>query len=166
MKLATFDDVAYALGVMAKHQALIKKKEGAMNEKITALKRRFEEETSDANAELEQLKIQVEDFCNKNQSAFDKQRTMVFVTGKVGFRTNPPKITQLNRKFTVAASIELIKRVFRGSYIRIREEIDKDLILVDYRNKKLTDQKLAGVGLRVDQGETFFVEPDWEKLLK
>lgn len=163
MKFASLDDLAYAVGEIAKRTAYIQKKEAQLNEKISALRSRFEDETAEAKAEAELLKQDVEAYCMKNKAAFDEQRTLVFLTGKVGFRNNPPKVTQLNRKYTVASSIELIQRIFKGLYIRLKEEIDKDSILSDYREKKVTDQKLAAVGLKVDQSETFFIEPDLGK---
>ncbi|MCC7158850.1 MAG: hypothetical protein IT281_04870, partial [Ignavibacteria bacterium] len=45
------------------------------------------------------------------------------------------------------------------------EEIDKEALLSDYSSKDITDEKLASVGLKIDQGETFFVKPNWEALV-
>ena len=71
---------------------------------------------------------------------------------------------QLNRKYNVKTSIELIKKIFSGAYIRIKEEIDTERILTDLAQEKLNDEKLASVGLKVDQDEKFVIEIDWETL--
>lgn len=166
MKFATFNDVSYALGIIAKRMAFVKKKEADMNEKINAIRQKFDVDTAEAQTEIDLLKTDIEKFCLDHKSEFDQTRTLEFTTGKVGFRTNPPKVLQLNKKFTIATTLELIKKIFKGAYIRIKEEIDKDALLSDYRNKTIADDKLASVGLRIDQGETFFIEPDWEKMLE
>ena len=46
----------------------------------------------------------------------------------------------------------------------MKEEIDKDSILGDYAQEKIDDSRLASVGLRVDQDETFFTQIDWETI--
>ena len=38
-------------------------------------------------------------------------------------------------------------------YVRTKEEPDKDAL------KKLSDVELAGVGLKIEQDETFYIEP-------
>jgi len=165
MKYATINDISYALGIIAKQTAFIKKKEAVLNQKMAELKQKFDIETAEAKTEIDLLNTDIEKYCMQNKSQFDNQRTMELTNGKIGFRINPPKVAQLNRKYTIAASIELIKTVFKGLYLRVKEDIDKDKVLADYSNKTLTDQQLAGVGLKVDQGETFFIVPDWEKFV-
>jgi phage host-nuclease inhibitor protein Gam len=166
MKYATFNDIAYALGIVAKNMAIIKKKEAMLNGKIAELNQKFEIDTAEPKKENDILISEIESFCVKNKNNFEAQRTMQFATGSLGFRNNPPKIGQLNRKYTVASSIELIKKIFKGLYLRTKEEIDKDAILSAYASKEVNDQKLAAVGLKIDQGETFFIKPDWEKLVE
>lgn len=165
MKYATFNDIGYALGVIAKNTALIKKKEAVLNDRIAKLKADFESDVRSAVEENGMLTGEISSYCLVNKSQFEAQRTMTFASGEIGFRNNPPKVMQLNRKYTVATSVELIKKIFKGGYLRVKEEIDKETLLADYSNKELTDQKLASVGLKIDQGETFFVKPNWEVLV-
>lgn len=166
MKYTSFVDIANALSIIAKRTAYIKKREAELNEKITQLKQKFDIDTAEAQTEIEVLRSDIEKFCIDNKYEFENNRTKEFVNGKIGFRVNPPKVLQLNKKFSVSNSIDLIKTVFKGIYLRIKEEIDKDKILADYREQNLTDQQLAKVGLRIDQGETFFIEPSWEKFIE
>lgn len=166
MKFATFNDVSYALGIIAKRTVFVKKKEAEMNDKINSAKQKFDVDTAEAQTEIEQLRSDIEKFCLDHKMEFDQTRTLDFPSGKIGFRTNPPKVLQLNKKFSVSNTIDLIKRTLKGAYLRIKEDIDRESILADYRAKTITDEKLASIGLRVDQGETFFVEPAWEKMLE
>lgn len=165
MKYATFSDVGYALGVIAKNTATIKKKEAAMNEKIAQLQQKFSEEVNSMIEENGKLTGEIQAFCMANKQDFEKERTMKLATGELGYRNNPPKVMQLNRKYSINTTIELVKKIFKGEYLRVKEEIDKESILADYSSKELNDTKLASVGLKIDQGETFFIKPNWEALV-
>lgn len=162
--IETYEDVDRQLQLLSKSESFIAKKEAEMNSKIQDVKKRFEEETAEARAQKTMLQSEIEAFCLMNKADFLKQRTVKLIHGSIGFRTNPPKVTLLNRKYNLATAIELLKRVFTGKYLRTKEEIDKETILADYASKQLDDQKLAGVGLKVDQEETFFTEIDWQSI--
>jgi phage host-nuclease inhibitor protein Gam len=71
---------------------------------------------------------------------------------------------QLNKKWKVESSIAFIRKLFKGLYLREKPEIDKDTILADYAKGTLTDEQLAGVGLRVDQDENPTYESNWVEL--
>ena len=51
MKYATFNDIAYALGIVAKNMAIIKKKEAMLNGKIAELNQKFEIDTAEPKKE-------------------------------------------------------------------------------------------------------------------
>lgn len=160
----TFEDVDKKLLELARHESFITKKEVAMNERIQSIKEKFDEETVEARAQKALIEGEIESFCRMNKFDFQKQRSKDLVHGSVGFRTNPPKVNQLSRKYTVKTSIEFLRKLFDGKYIRMKEEIDKEKILSDYAAEELDDKKLAGVGLRVDQDETFFTQINWETI--
>lgn len=160
----TFEEADAKLLELSKHESFITKKEAAMNEKIQNIKQKFDEETAEARAQKQLIESEVQSFCVKNKAEFLKQRSRKLIHGTIGFRTNPPKVSQLNKKFTVKTTIEFIKKLFNGSYLRLEEKIDKEKILADYANETIDDSKLASIGLRVDQDETFFCEVDWETI--
>ena len=164
MKFSSIQDVENGLYEIAKRDAEVAKMEARMNQKINSIKEKFDEESRQLRSESDMLRSEVAAFCIKNKSEFIKERTKNFTIGSIGFRTNPPKVQLLNRKYNLKTAIELIKRVFDGSYVRTKEEIDKETILADYSQKKLTDEQLAGVGLKVDQDESFFLDVKWEEL--
>lgn len=162
--IQSFEEVDAKLLDLSKHESFIAKKEAAMNEKIQNIKQKFDEETADARAQKNLIESEVHSFCIQNKAEFLKQRAKRLIHGSIGFRTNPPKVNQLNKKFTVKTTIEFLKKLFDGKYLRMKEEIDKEKVLADYASENIDDSQLASVGLRVDQDETFLCEIDWETI--
>lgn len=160
----SFDEADAKLLELSRFESFITKKEAVMNEKIQNIKQKFDEETADARAQKQLIESEIQSFCVRNKSEFLKQRSRNLVHGAIGFRTNPPKVNQLNKKFTIKTTIEFLKKLFNGNYIRFEEKIDKEKILADYANETIDDGKLASVGLRVDQDETFFCDINWETI--
>lgn len=164
MKILTFEDVNHVLSEIAKQDSLIAKQEARMNEQINKIKAKFEEDTEEARAAKDMLEKELEAFCMLHKNDFQKARSKQLLFGEVGFRTTPPKVQQLNRKYTVKTTLELLKKIFKSRYIRIKEEIHKERILEDYSAEKLTDDKLAAVGLKIDQEEKFVYKINWEAI--
>jgi phage host-nuclease inhibitor protein Gam len=142
----------------------IQQSEAKMNAKINDVKEKYEIETFPVRTRADEIKLEIEAFCLQNKKEFEKKKSMEFTSGVVGFRTTTPKVATLNRKYTFKTALELVKRVFKKQYIRAKEELDKEAILADYSAKKVDDQKLSAVGLRVDQEENFYIEPKLETL--
>lgn len=161
-KIKSFDDLDALILEFGQIEARLAKAEASMNERIQKIREAFKTSNeSDMNKRADLQKV-IETFCISNKNEFQKIRSRDFTHGSVGFKFNPPKIAQLNRKYSVATSIELLKRVFQMLYIRTKEEINKEALLADYAAKAINDEKLASVGLKVDQDETFYIEPKWE----
>ena len=161
----SFDDVDVRLQQIANHETFLAQEEANMNEEINEIRAKYDERTKSARADKNMLEQEVEGYCLANKSAFDSQRSKTLTFGKVLFRTAPPKVNQLNKKYTVATTLELIKKLYsKLGFIRYKEEIDKESILASYAAKQITDEKLAAVGLRIDQEEKFGYEINWENI--
>ena len=75
-----------------------------------------------------------------------------------GFRQHPPALKTLNRKWTMDAVIEAVKRAFGADrFVKTEEILVKEAI-----KAQLTEEQLASVGLRVEIRETFGVTPKVE----
>jgi phage host-nuclease inhibitor protein Gam len=159
-----FEDVNTTLKEIAKCDTYLTSKEAQMNESINKIKNKFDDETYEFRSRKQMLEQEIEGYCTINKSLFDAARTKTLLFGKVFFRTNPPKVAQLNKKYKIETSIELIKRIFKNKFLRTKQEIDKESILTAYSAKEIDDSKLAAVGLRVDQDEKFGYEINWENL--
>lgn len=164
MAIKNFDDVNNALKEIAKYDSFISEQEIKMNEKINELKSRYEDETADARAKKLALEKELEKFCKQNKNEFGSQKSKTLLFGKIFFRTTPPKVCLLNRKYTITTAIELASKLFRDKYIRIKKELDKDAILASYAAKEIDDERLAAIGLKIDQQEKFGYEINWENL--
>jgi phage host-nuclease inhibitor protein Gam len=163
-QIQSFDEVDKKLLELAQHESFIAKKEADMNSRIQSTKQKFDNETADARAQKQLLEQEIHSFCLRNKTEFIKQRAKKLIHGSVGFRTNPPKVNQLNRKYSIKTSLEFLKKLYDGKYVRLKEEVDKEKLLADYSTEVLDDDNLASVGLRVDQDETFYCEIDWETI--
>jgi len=75
---------------------------------------------------------------------------------RFGFRSGNPTLKPLNKKWTM--DIVLVKLKELGKWTRTVVEIDKEAIHAAH----LSDVELAEIGLRIDSGEKFFVEPKSE----
>lgn len=159
----SYEDVDKQLLELGRHESFLAKKEAEMNQSIQSIKDKFSSETTEARSAKTMIEKEIQAFGLLNKADFLKERTKSFIHGSIGFRTNPPKVSQLNKKYSVATSIELLKKLF-SKYTRLKVEIDKETILADYASKEIDDEKLAAAGLRVDQEETFTIEINWDAL--
>lgn len=160
--IKSYEEVNAKLYEKAQIEHRIAKEESAMNSRIEKIKNEFDEKTSDDRAKKAVIDQQIEDFLIANKTDFIEVRKKNLTHGTVGFQTTPPKVTFLNRKYNEDTVIELLKKIFKGKFVRSKETIDKDEILSSIAQNELTDQKLAAVGLKVDQGEKTVIEINWE----
>lgn len=130
--------------------------EGKMNKELTAVKEKYESRITKLQEEkgecFEVMQVYAED---NHEQLFSKKKSIEFTFGTIGFRTGTPRL-QTRKGFKWAGVFELVKENF-AKYIRIKEEVNKELILAD---RNITD--LKAMGLEVIQDETFYVEPNLE----
>lgn len=162
--IQNFDDVDSTLKEIALSDSFITTKEAEMNEEINKIRSKYDEATKDSRARKQLLEQEIEGYCKINKDVFGTTKTKALIFGKVFFRTNPPKVSQLNKKYSAATSIELIKKLFKNKFLRTKEEVDKEEILAAYAAQEINDQKLAAIGLKIDQDEKFGYEINWEAL--
>jgi phage host-nuclease inhibitor protein Gam len=85
------------------------------------------------------------------------------VQGTIGFRLGTPKLLTIARK-----KWDLILDTIRGmdlpSYIRTKEEVNKEAILSDYGQDLISDTTMRQIGVQVVQEESFYVEPKLQDL--
>jgi phage host-nuclease inhibitor protein Gam len=162
--IKTYEELEKALKEYAVNDVALAKKEAEMNQKINKIKEEFDEKTKELRYVIDTTSGEIEAFCNNNKKDFEKNRSKEYQFGTIGFRTSPPKVAILNRKYNTKTVLELIKRVFKSAYIRVKEDLDKESILADYSQKKLDDSKLASVGLKIDQDEQFYITAKYEEI--
>lgn len=165
--LRDFDDVDNTLLKLGRITAVLMKEEANLNRSIQSLREESESRTAAVRQESLALRKDIELFCIDHKDVFESRRKRELIHGVIGFQTNPPRVALLNRKYNWGTVLELMGRLsFWKPYVRTVIEIDKETILADAvtEKPKLTDEKLAAVGIKIAQDEKFVCEPKWEEI--
>ncbi|WP_346286878.1 host-nuclease inhibitor Gam family protein [Zoogloea sp.] len=161
----SYEDADRTLLEIADCETQLQKAEAEMNEQIQKVREEYEQTTHVVRAIKASLEKEMERFCILNKADFEKTRSKELVHGTLGFRNTPPKVALLNRKYKWDTVLELLAKVrFGKEFIRTKEEINKEAVLAAYAGKEIDDQKLASVGIKVDQSEEFFLKIKWEEI--
>ena len=157
----TRDQMEEAFGKFALADAKIQGINAKMDAEITKIRDR----NADALAEYQEQKDAAFDVLQtyaveNRDDLFTKRKSMETTHGILGFRTGTPKLKTL-KGFTWAAVLELLKRT-KPEYVRTSEEVAKDKLLADRESEEMPEL-MRTVGIKVDQDETFFVEPKKEE---
>jgi phage host-nuclease inhibitor protein Gam len=127
---------------------------------ILAIREKYE---SDLWVSEESIKIysdKVQLWAEQNPDEFAKKKSVDFSAGKVGFRTGTPKLKAISG-LTLAGALNILKSLSWGrAFVRVKEELDKESILAQFSQGNLSKKELLEIGCKVEQEETFFIEPD------
>ena len=93
-----------------------------------------------------------------NPHLFSKRKSIDLLAGTLGFRTGTPKLALLNKQWNWETVTEAVQH-FLPNFIRNKPEVDKEAIL-GQREEEIIKFTLPKCGLKVTQGESFFVEPN------
>lgn len=126
-----------------------------MDAQIIALKEKYSPLVADREAKLDLYAADLEAWAIAHPEEFGKKKSIEFLNGALGFRTGTPKLCLLNRKWTWDTVTDAVARLL-PNFIRNKPEVDKAGIIA---NADDLEEFLPQVGLKVTQGESFFVEP-------
>lgn len=133
-----------------------------MDQEITAIRERYEQAIGEANKSLEEKTELVRAWADANPSEFNGLKSMEFVHGVIGWRTGQPTLKTLSG-WTWDRVLEKLKSLLNGDiYIRTKEEVNKQQLLID--REALGPDQLKTIGVRVVQDEAFFIEPKLTEL--
>lgn len=157
----TRDQMEEAFGVFAFADAKLQSINAAMDAEITKIRERNADELARYQQQKDSAFEVLQTFATENRDEFfSKKKSMETAHGILGFRTGTPKL-KTRKGFTWAAVLELLKE-FRPSYIRVVNDIAKDKLLADRDNEDMPEL-MQKIGIKVEQDETFFVEPKKEE---
>jgi phage host-nuclease inhibitor protein Gam len=163
--LRSFEEVDRALLDLGKEEVFLQREEAKLNQEIQKLREISEKTTEEARKQKLALEADIELFCNEHRDEFEKPRTRDLMHGTVGFRTSPPKVALLNRKYNWETVIELLKKLRFGTrYLRQVWEVDKEKVLADVAINEISDVKLAAVGMKIAQSDDFTYEIKWDSI--
>lgn len=131
-----------------------------MNEQIAKVKARYADDAKDYDLKIESLQKGISAYCEVHRDELTdngKTKTVKLPAGTLSWRVCPPSC----RLSKPEAIMESLKSKGLSRFIRIKEEISKDLILAD-------PEAVASVkGITIIKGkEELSIEPDKEELEK
>lgn len=126
-----------------------------LDAQIISLKERYSPLLESRADQLEARTADLEAWAIASPEEFGKKKSIEFLNGILGFRTGTPKLCLLNRKWTWELVTEKVEHLL-PNFIRNKPEVDKAGIIA---SADALAEFLPSVGLKVAQGESFFVEP-------
>lgn len=156
----TRDQMEEAFGSFAFADAKMQGINAAMDAEITKIRERNADDLAKWQQQKDTSLEVLQTYATENRDElFSKKKSMETAHGVLGFRTGTPKL-KTRKGFTWAAVLELL-REFNPAYVRTTEEVAKDKLLAD-RDTEEMPELMQKVGIKVEQDETFFVEPKKE----
>lgn len=127
---------------------------------ILAARERHAAQIDAIDAEIKTQSALVQAWAEANPQEFGNRKSIDFPAGKVGFRTGTPKVKTL-AGWTFARVLEKLNSLTWGrAFVRVKEEIDKESLIAAHSQANLAPGELREIGVRIDQDEAFFIEPD------
>ena len=122
-----------------------------MNDAIAVINQAAAPELKRLTEEIERLQGGVQTYCEANRDALcGKGKTANLITGEVSWRIRPPSVKIVG----VEAVLAWMKNAGMNVFIRIKEEINKEAMLVE------PDKAKAIPGVRIESGiEEFVITP-------
>lgn len=128
--------------------------DGKASERIGKIKEKAAEDGEAARNRIKELDSALALYAEYNKlELFRDKKTLALSYGYIGFRLSTKVITK-------KTTLELLKKLFPGKGIRIKEEIDKDEL------KSWEDSQLTQIDAAKVEQDTFFYEVNREEVNK
>lgn len=135
-----------------------------MDEHIAIIKERFTPFLDLADSELQAKTQAIRDWALANSAEFAKRKSITFGLGTIGFRTGQPKLGLLNRAWNWKKALAAVQQ-WLPAFIRDQPEIDAEALIAQ-RDQAIIADTLPKCGLKVDQDESFYVDPNLTEIEK
>lgn len=132
-----------------------------MNEKLTAVREKYEPQITEITESMAEQVDVLEAFAKSTRHNWDA-KSAELANCIIGFRTNPPSLTK-KKGITWDTVVALMQnnRLLKP-FIRIKKDVDKAALLKAQTDAKLVKQ-MEAVGMLIEQEEQFFVDVKKEK---
>jgi phage host-nuclease inhibitor protein Gam len=136
-----------------------------MDAEIAAVRKKYEANLAQCDTELKEKTSALAAWADLNRPELfpKKRKSMEFVQGTIGYRTGNPTVVLASRAWSWDKVLQALQALRWRKFIRVKREVDKEAFLARAASVKATDKfaanVLARVGLKINQSETFFVEP-------
>jgi phage host-nuclease inhibitor protein Gam len=123
---------------------------------VLAVNERFAFILADWDKLIKERTEQLQNWAQDHPEEFPKGRKSIdMAAGVLGFRTGTPKLKLLGRSWTWDKVLAAVQHTL-PAFVRSKPEVDKEAIL---NQRDELAYALPMVGLRVDQDESFYIEP-------
>jgi len=131
----------------------------AQETEIAAVRQRYRAPLAEMEHYLDLETSWAESWARGNPSVLAADRSLACAHATLGFRATPPRIERASRRWTWSRiALTLAGLAWGKRYLRIPSpEVDKEALLADLAD--LSPVELRHAGLRVVQGERFFITP-------
>ena len=147
-----------SLARLCQLDAARKKTELAMNAAINAAKEKYLPALNNIQTEDAVLRSELEQFARARRDDFDPKKSLERLHGILSWRTSPPAVKLLSRKWNWTKAIEAT-RALASDFVRAKFEINKEAVLAS----GAPDPFLAQMGLKIAHDETFGLELKYEE---
>jgi len=151
--LHSWNEVNKLLKELGEKQIKAENLEGEQTIKINEIKAAYDLKGGELKAEIKAIEENIELFCEANKEEFLTERTKKMTFGFISYRLTE-SLTIKNVKATIAA----IKKLDLMSYLRVKEEPDKEAL------KGLDDSTLVKLGINRKKIDKINIEPNYEEL--
>lgn len=126
-------------------------------QEIAAVRERYRLTIAEVERYLDQETAWAESWARGNPEAFGADRALACAGATIGFRAAPPRIERASRRWNWTRIAATLAGLDWGKrYLRVPPaEVDKEAIVSDLARLSAAD--LRDVGLKVVQGERFFI---------
>ena len=158
--LASVEGLKSTVNQVVELQAELARKTAKHDAEVARINSEFDADTQDLVAKIDGLANAAHIYCEAHREIFpDVAKHIDCRNARVGFRLNPWKIEKVVNKDTfVAIARRLLGTSWGVPFVTQADpEISKELLLSERAN--LTEEQLQSVGLKITQGETFYISP-------
>lgn len=168
-KRITIDPIISRTGLEARLATLISTRiqhtaaVAEMEQEVSQVQARHQARINKLAAEIDQLEAPIVMFCQAQRSElFTEKKSLETPLATVGFRLHPYSVEKIRKKDTEKEIALRLACTPWGSAYSVPQDpkIDKQAIILD--RDSLTTEQLASVGLRLEQEESFYIEPRLE----
>ena len=131
----------------------------AQEKEIAAVRQRYRAPLAEMEHYLELETSWAESWAREHPGALAADRSLACAHATIGFRAEPPRIERASRRWTWSRIAQTLAGLaWGGPYLRIpAPEVDKEALLADLAD--LSPIELRNAGLKIVQGERFFITP-------
>lgn len=156
----TREDMEHTVRELALASARLDEIQGRMNEELARVRETYEPDIAALRESYDGHEAVALEWAKAHPEEFIPRKSIVLVHGVIGFRTGQPTL-----KLLAGLTWESVIKTLRSSlpaYVRVKEEVDKAGLLA--ARDEVGKERLAAVGLRVEQKEEAYVDPNKESL--